>query len=135
MPTWCWTRRSPSGDRKNTAFMSTLVTYGRGRGLVTGTGMHTQIGLIAEMIQSYEDEATPLQKKLDQLAKMLGIVCLAICGIIFIYGLIRDTHLGTHLDQGFLAYLTGREEGYRRSLHDRGEPGHRGGSRRAARRS
>ena len=53
--------------------MSTLVTYGRGRGLVTGTGMHTQIGMIAEMLQSYEDEATPLQKKLDQLAKTLGL--------------------------------------------------------------
>ena len=45
----------PLGDRKNSAFMSTLITYGRGKGLVTGTGMHTQIGMIAEMLQSYED--------------------------------------------------------------------------------
>ncbi len=52
------------GDRKNSAFMSTLITYGRGKGLVIGTGMNTQIGIIAEMIQSYEDEETPLQKKL-----------------------------------------------------------------------
>src|ERR1700687_4627809 len=75
----------PIGDRKNTAFMSTMVTYGRGKGLVTATGMHTQIGLIAEMIQSFEDEDTPLQVKLDDLAKTLGIICLAICGVIFVY--------------------------------------------------
>ena len=100
----------PLGDRKNSAFMSTLVTYGRGKGLVTGTGMHTQIGLIAEMLQSYEDEATPLQKKLDQLAKVLGILCLSICGIIFIYGLIRDTHMGTIFSQGFMAYLTAEKK-------------------------
>jgi len=62
----------PLGDRKNSAFMSTLVTYGRGKGIVTGTGMHTQMGLIADMLQSYEEEATPLQNKLDQLAKVLA---------------------------------------------------------------
>ncbi|HWU39945.1 MAG TPA: HAD-IC family P-type ATPase, partial [Candidatus Acidoferrum sp.] len=54
----------PLGDRKNSTFMSTLVTYGRGKGLVSGTGMHTQIGMIAEMLQSYEEESTPLQLKL-----------------------------------------------------------------------
>ena len=69
----------PIGDRKNSAFMSTMVTYGRGKGMVTGTGMHTQIGMIAEMLQSYEEEATPLKNKLDQLAKTLGIICLAVC--------------------------------------------------------
>ena len=46
-----------------------MVTYGRGKGLVTGTGMNTQIGMIAEMIQSYEDEDTPLQQKLQQLGQ------------------------------------------------------------------
>ncbi len=95
----------PIGDRKNSAFMSTLATYGRGKGIVTGTGMHTQIGMIAEMIQSYEEEATPLQQKLDQLAKTLGIICLAVCGVIFVYGLIRDTHFGTIVNEGFMAYL------------------------------
>ena len=100
----------PIGDRRNSAFMSTLVTYGRGKGLVTSTGMGTQIGLIAEMLQSYEEEATPLEKKLDQLAKMLGVACLVICGVIFCYGLIRDTHLGTIFTQGFLAYLTAEKK-------------------------
>ncbi len=100
----------PIGDRKNSAFMSTIVSYGRGKGLVTATGMHTQIGEIAEMIQSYEDEETPLQQKLDQLAKTLGITCLAICGIIFIYGLIRDTHFGTIFSDGFMTYLKNEQK-------------------------
>ena len=95
----------PLGDRKNSAFMSTLVTYGRGKGMVTGTGMHTQIGLIAEMLQSYEEEATPLQKKLESTGQDLGIGCLAICGIIFIYGVLRDTHPGMIFREGFMAYL------------------------------
>ncbi len=96
----------PLGDRTNTVFMSTLITYGRGRGIVAGTGMHTQIGLIAEMLQSYEEEDTPLQKKLEQMGKILGTVCLAICAIVFIYGLFRDTHLSSIFDTGVIHYLT-----------------------------
>lgn len=100
----------PLGDRKNSAFMSTLVTYGRGKGIVTGTGMHTQIGMIADMLQSYEEEATPLQNKLDQLARVLGVGCLSICAIIFIWGLIRDTHPGMIFSDGFLAYLSAEKK-------------------------
>lgn len=92
------------GDRKNSAFLSTLITYGRGKGLVTGTGMHTQIGLIAEMIQSYEEEDTPLQKKLEHLGKVLGTVCIGICAIVLVYGLIRDTNLTNVFNIGFGAY-------------------------------
>ena len=95
----------PLGDRRNSAFMGTLITYGRGRGLVTGTGMNTQIGLIAEMIQSFEIEPTPLQNKLAQLGKVLGTATLAICALVFIYGLFRDTHLSDALNSGFLNYL------------------------------
>jgi Ca2+-transporting ATPase len=95
----------PLGDRKNTAFLGTLITYGRGRGLVTGTGMNTQIGLIAEMIQSFETEDTPLQKKLEHLGKVLGTACLAICALVFIYGLFRDTQLAAALNGGFMHYL------------------------------
>jgi Ca2+-transporting ATPase len=95
----------PLGDRMNTAFMGTLVTYGRGRGLVTATGMNTQIGLIAEMLQSFEDEETPLQRKLAHLGKVLGTACLAVCAVVFVYGLFRDTHLAEAFQNGFLAYL------------------------------
>ncbi len=100
----------PLGDRKNSAFMTTLVTYGRGAGMVTYTGMNTQIGQIAEMLQSYEDEATPLQQKLAQLGKTLGIVSLAICGFIFLYGVIRDTNPGMMFQEGIKAYLGAHEK-------------------------
>jgi len=83
-------REIPLGDRNNTAFMSTVVTYGRGRGVVVATGMHTQIGLIAQMLQSTENEPTPLQVKLDQLGRMLGWAALGICALVFIIGWIRQ---------------------------------------------
>ena len=95
----------PLGDRINTAFMGTVITYGRGRGLVIGTGMSTQIGLIAEMIQSFETEETPLQKKLEHLGKVLGTSCLGICALVFVYGLFRDTHLGDAFNIGLMHYL------------------------------
>ncbi|MBL8359610.1 MAG: cation-translocating P-type ATPase [Rubrivivax sp.] len=98
-------RDIPLGDRRNSGFMGTVVTYGRGKGLVTATGMNTQIGLIAQMIQSFEDEATPLQKKLGQLGRVLGSACLAICAIVFVYGLVRDTRLAELGSLGLLGYL------------------------------
>jgi len=78
------------GDRKNTAFMGTVVSYGRGRGIVVATGMRTQLGLIADMLQNVEDEETPLQQRLDQLGKVLGIGTLGICAIVFLVGLLRS---------------------------------------------
>ncbi len=74
------------GDRKNSAFMGTVVNYGRGKGVVTSTGMHTQLGLIATMLQSVHEEQTPLQRKLDQLGKTLGIAALIVCGLVFVVG-------------------------------------------------
>lgn len=82
----------PLGDRKNTAFMGTLVNYGRGKGVVVATGMYTQIGLIAEMLQSVENEPTPLQKRLDQLGKTLGWAALAVCALVFVEGLISGNN-------------------------------------------
>lgn len=81
----------PIGDRKNTAFMGTLVTYGRGRGVVVATGMLTQIGLIAEMLQSVEQEPTPLQRRLDQLGKTLGWAAIAVCALVFAVGWLRGS--------------------------------------------
>ncbi len=95
----------PVGDRANSAFMSSMITYGRGKGLVTGTGMHTQIGMIAQLLQSYDEEPTPLQRKLDELGQYLGTGALAICGLIFVFGLVRDTQPGMIFTNGFLAYL------------------------------
>jgi P-type Ca2+ transporter type 2C len=90
----------PVGDRINTAFMSTLVTYGRGKGLVTATGMDTQIGLIAEMIQSYEEGDTPLQKRLAELGGMLSSLALIVCGLVFVEGLLHDTDLSILINGG-----------------------------------
>ncbi len=101
---------TPLGDRKNSAFMSTVVSYGRGRGLVTSTGMHTQIGMIAEMIQSYDEDPTPLQKKLDQLGRWLGSAALAICGVILVVGIVRDTNPMEVLSKGFAAYMAANRQ-------------------------
>lgn len=77
------------GDRINCAYMGTVVTYGRGKGIITDIGMQTQMGNIADMLNDVEDETTPLQKKLDSLGKVLGTVCLAVCAVIFLLGLFR----------------------------------------------
>ncbi len=79
----------PLGDRKNTAFMGTMVNYGRGKGVVVSTGMLTQIGLIATMLQMVEHEPTPLQRRLDAVGKTLGWAALAICAAVFLVGWMR----------------------------------------------
>ena len=80
---------TPVGDRKNMVFSSTVITNGRGVGVVTATGVHTEIGSIAKMIVEDKAPATPLQKKLSQTGKILGIAALGICVMIFILGLFR----------------------------------------------
>ncbi|MFH1085151.1 MAG: cation-translocating P-type ATPase [Chloroflexota bacterium] len=94
------------GDRHNCGYMSTIVTYGRGRGIVFGTGMGTQIGRIAELIQATEDEPTPLQIKLEQLGKWLGIAALAVCALVGILGVIRDTDLSLITSAGLGTYFS-----------------------------
>ena len=94
----------PLGDRKNTAFMGTVVSYGRGRGVVTSTGMHTQLGLIATMLQSVEVEETPLQRRLDQLGKSLSVAALFLVAIVFIVDLINHTNIN-ELFTGPLGYV------------------------------
>ncbi len=74
------------GDRENMAFSSSLVTYGRAKGIVTETGMETEVGKIAEMINETEDNITPLQIKLNNLGKVLGVAVVVICIVIFAIG-------------------------------------------------
>ena len=70
-------------------FSSSLITYGRGKAVVVETGMNTEVGKIAEMINEAEEQETPLQAKLNKLGKTLGLVALAICVFIFVIGLIQ----------------------------------------------
>ena len=77
------------GDMKNMAFMASTVVSGRGKAIVTETGMTTKIGKIADMIIEDVSPETPIQKKLGEVGKLLGIVCLAICGIIFVIGIVK----------------------------------------------
>lgn len=77
----------PIGDRTNMAFSSCSVTYGRGVGVVVATGEKTEVGKIAAMIKSVPDMRTPMQVRLDKLGKVLAIISLVVCAVIFIIGL------------------------------------------------
>ena len=79
----------PLGDMKNMAFMASIIVNGHGKAVVTETGMDTKVGQIANMIIEDEAPQTPLQKKLGEVGKILGIACLIICIIIFVMGLIK----------------------------------------------
>lgn len=83
---WLGYEEVPIADKKNMAFMSTLSTYGRGIGIVVNTGMKTEIGKIAKMLGEAEEAFTPLQKKLNDLGKILGFGAIAISAIIFLIG-------------------------------------------------
>ena len=77
------------GDRTNMVFSSSLITYGRGKGIVVGTGMTTEVGKIAGILNSTEKAETPLQQRLNKLGKTLGIASIAICAVIFVIGLLQ----------------------------------------------
>lgn len=85
--------QTPIGDQSNMAFMSTLVTYGRGEGVVVGTAMNTEMGKIAKILDEDTQDLTPLQKKLEELGKMLGYIAIGICVVIFVIGLIQGRDL------------------------------------------
>jgi len=85
--------KTPVGDRTNMAFMSTLVTYGRGVGVVVGTAMETEMGKIAKILDHDDNEMTPLQKRLDELGRTLGYVAIGICVLIFAIGWFQDRDL------------------------------------------
>ena len=82
--------KAPIGDRTNMVFSGCSITYGTAIAVVTGTGMNTEMGKIANLLDSESDSQTPLQKKLAQLGKYLGILALAACAIIFAVGLLND---------------------------------------------
>lgn len=76
------------GDRMNMCFMSTAITYGHGKGIVVATGAYSEIGSIADRLQDIKEESTPLQKNLNAMGKWLGIICLIVCVIVFVHGVI-----------------------------------------------
>ena len=82
----------PLGDRDNMAFSTGVVTYGRGKGVVVGTGMNTEVGKIAGMLQRAQETETPMGKRLEQLGKILGYVALGICVLIFAVGMLYGNH-------------------------------------------
>ena len=79
----------PLGDMKNMAFMGSIIVNGHGKAIVTETGMNTKLGNIASMIIKNESPETPLQKRLGDVGKILGMICLAICIVIFCIGIIK----------------------------------------------
>lgn len=85
--------RLPLGDRRNMAYMSTIVTYGRGEGIVTATGMDTELGHIAAMITEAKEEMTPLQKRLGELGKVLSLLSLLLCAALFVIAVLQQRNI------------------------------------------
>ncbi|MGQ4914663.1 MAG: calcium-translocating P-type ATPase, SERCA-type [Candidatus Asgardarchaeia archaeon] len=79
------------GEQRNMAFMGTIVTAGRGKGIVVATGNNTEIGKIAKFVQEAEEEKTPLERDIEETGKRLGIILLAVTAIVFLFGLSRHT--------------------------------------------
>ena len=92
----------PLGDRKNMMYMGSSVVYGRGRAVVTATGMNTEMGKIAGALAQAQDGQTPLQKKLAQLSKILSFIVIGICAVIFAIGIIRELVTGNQIGLEFL---------------------------------
>lgn len=91
------TNETPLGDRKNMAYSTGVVSYGRGSGIVVATGMQTEVGKIAGMLNTQEKNDTPLQKQLAKTAKLLSIIVLGVAVIIFIAGIINSLRLNHNL--------------------------------------
>lgn len=90
------------GDRKNMCYMGSTVVYGRGQAVVSGTGMNTEMGKIADALSKAKDEETPLQIKLNQLSKVLSVLVLGICVIIFAVSMIRASVVGDGITGGLI---------------------------------
>jgi Ca2+-transporting ATPase len=83
----------PLGDRRNMAYMGTVVTYGRGAGLVVETGMKTELGKVATLLQDVKADQTPLQKRLDKVGKALAAVGIAVAALVALFGVLRGEAL------------------------------------------
>ncbi len=94
---------APIADRKNSVFMATHMTYGRGKAVITATGMKTEFGKIAELVQTMETEESPLKKKLESFAKKLGIIIVALTAVIFALELYEIFILGVVESGGIIA--------------------------------
>jgi len=92
-------------DRVNSSFMGTIVSYGRAKGIVVGTGLSTELGDIAEMIGGEGKEETPLQRKLEEFGKLLGTVVLVVCAIVFVVSLVREPEIQVLFREGIGPYL------------------------------
>ncbi|WP_265446509.1 calcium-translocating P-type ATPase, SERCA-type [Acetivibrio straminisolvens] len=105
-------RKSTNANEKNSqVYMGTIVTSGRGKAVVCSTGMMTEMGKIADMIQNIETEQTPLQKRLDSLGKYIAYGCLAICAIVTITGILRGEKLFTMFLSGISLAVAAVPEG------------------------
>lgn len=96
---WVGAEGVPLGDRKNMVFIGTTVTRGRGAAVVVATGMETEMGRIAGMMEQVEQEETPLQRRLESLGRWLVLACLGVCAIVVVSGVLR----GEPLTEMFLA--------------------------------
>ncbi|MGQ9641890.1 MAG: cation-translocating P-type ATPase [Candidatus Bathycorpusculaceae bacterium] len=95
--------KTPVADRRDMVFMGTYTTYGRGKAVVVATGMNTEFGKIAEMVQAVEEEETPLKQKLERFAKKLATIIVVACAIIFVLEIIRE---GYHLENIVDMFMT-----------------------------
>ena len=86
------------GDRKNMVFTGSTATYGRGVAVVTGTGLNTQIGHIAELLSEIEEAETPLQRKMAKVGFQLGVMIVVVCILVFVIGLLKALIIGTTID-------------------------------------
>jgi len=90
------------GDRTNMVHMGCTVSYGRGTGCVVETGLNTEIGKIAGKLSDIEEESTPLQQNLAKMGKLLGLICLGVCALVFVLGLIREGVEGGNIMNMFM---------------------------------
>ncbi|MCX7921164.1 MAG: calcium-translocating P-type ATPase, SERCA-type [Clostridia bacterium] len=105
------TKSGGTHNKKNSVYMGTIVTSGRAKALVYATGMSTEMGIIADMIQNIEDEETPLQRRLDHLGKFIAYGCLVICAIVSVTGMLRGEPLFTMLLAGISLAVAAVPEG------------------------